>query len=187
MGKANHGRGEYKEQQQFVSLAAKPAPDSAGRRSRVAQQQHPQPQHQQPALPVGYMAPMSYWPADAMYVRGLQELILNQVHYYFSPENLVKVRSAGHKYLPQAGARVVPDRAVVWPTRLTPPPTGPAAAPALTHMARGPACRLAALVITSPRPEVMTGRLPPRYAAGRVSAPENGRRGMDLDWAARLV
>jgi len=38
------------------------------------------------------MAPMSYWPADAMYVRGLQELILNQVHYYFSPENLMRVR-----------------------------------------------------------------------------------------------
>ena len=39
-----------------------------------------------------YMAPqqMGFWPPDAMYMRGLQELILNQVHYYFSPENLVK-------------------------------------------------------------------------------------------------
>ena len=88
MGKANHGRGEWKEPQQFVSLAAKPAPDAAGRRHRAAHE----PLQQQPALPVGYMAPMSYWPADAMYVRGLQELILNQVHYYFSPENLMRVR-----------------------------------------------------------------------------------------------
>ena len=39
-----------------------------------------------------YMAPqqMGFWPQDVMYVRGLQELILNQVHYYFSPDNLVK-------------------------------------------------------------------------------------------------
>ena len=85
MGKPNHGRSDWKEQpRQLVSLA-KPALDSAGMRGRMHEQQ-------QPSLPVGCMAPMSYWPADAMYVRGLQELILNQVHYYFSPENLVKAR-----------------------------------------------------------------------------------------------
>jgi len=48
--------------------------------------------HAEPmAMPNPYaMAPMHFWPPDAIYVRGLQDLILNQVHYYFSTENLVR-------------------------------------------------------------------------------------------------
>jgi len=39
---------------------------------------------------VAYGAPMQHWSQDAMYVRRVQELILNQVNYYFSTENLCK-------------------------------------------------------------------------------------------------
>ena len=47
----------------------------------------------QPLMPSQYMqAPQpAYWPAtEPMYVVGLHELILNQVHYYFSAENLCR-------------------------------------------------------------------------------------------------
>ena len=47
----------------------------------------------QPMMPSQYIqAPQpAYWPpAEGMYVVGLPELILNQVHYYFSPENLCR-------------------------------------------------------------------------------------------------
>ena len=44
-----------------------------------------------PALNVAYGAPMQQWTQDAgLYVRRVQELILNQVNYYFSEENLLK-------------------------------------------------------------------------------------------------
>ena len=39
---------------------------------------------------VAYGAPMQHWSQDALYVRRVQELILNQVNYYFSTENLCK-------------------------------------------------------------------------------------------------
>lgn len=39
---------------------------------------------------VAYGNPMQHWAQDAMYVRRVQELILNQVNYYFSTENLCK-------------------------------------------------------------------------------------------------
>ena len=39
---------------------------------------------------VAYGNPMQHWSQDAMYVRRVQELILNQVNYYFSTENLCK-------------------------------------------------------------------------------------------------
>ena len=39
---------------------------------------------------VAYGAPMQQWTQDAMYVRRVQELVLNQVNYYFSTENLCK-------------------------------------------------------------------------------------------------
>ena len=43
----------------------------------------PSPYHQQPQP--------GFWPpAEPMYVVGLHELIINQVHYYFSPENLCR-------------------------------------------------------------------------------------------------
>lgn len=43
-----------------------------------------------PAALNAYGAPMQQWTQDAMYVRRVQELILNQVNYYFSTENLCK-------------------------------------------------------------------------------------------------
>ena len=39
---------------------------------------------------VAYGNPMQHWAQDAMYVRRVQELVLNQVNYYFSTENLCK-------------------------------------------------------------------------------------------------
>tara|TARA_B100000787_G_C16065522_1_gene237516 strand:+ start:174 stop:512 length:339 start_codon:yes stop_codon:yes gene_type:complete len=57
------------------------------------------------ALNVAYGTPVHGWTQDAMYVRRLQELILNQVNYYFSTENLcrdefLRVHMDGEGWIP---------------------------------------------------------------------------------------
>ena len=54
---------------------------------------------------VAYGAPMQQWTQDAMYVRRVQELVLNQVNYYFSTENLcrdefLRVHMDGEGWIP---------------------------------------------------------------------------------------
>ena len=42
-------------------------------------------------LPAVYVAPQpAFWAPEAVYLTSLQEMILNQVHYYFSIENLCR-------------------------------------------------------------------------------------------------
>ena len=55
-----------------------------------------------------------------MYVQGLTELILNQVHYYFSPENLVRDQYLrqhmdGEGWIPIGFAALVENAVYVYP------------------------------------------------------------------------
>ena len=70
--------------------------------------------------PYAMAPPMHFWPADAMYVQGLTELILNQVHYYFSPENLVRDQYLrqhmdGEGWIPIGFAALVENAVYVYP------------------------------------------------------------------------
>lgn len=56
----------------------------------------PPPPEMVPAVPGGLPGsyvphpPAAYWAPEAIYLANLQEMILNQVHYYFSTENLLR-------------------------------------------------------------------------------------------------
>lgn len=41
-------------------------------------------------VPAAFVAPPAYWTPDAMYLASIQDMILRQVHYYFSTDNLCK-------------------------------------------------------------------------------------------------
>ena len=91
-----------------------------------------------------------------MYVQGLTELILNQVHYYFSPENLVRDQYLrqhmdGEGWIPIGFAALVENASSLLTENLPGPSEGLGLAYALSETAVA-AWKLAVASAARPRP-----------------------------------
>ena len=110
--------------------------------------------------PYAMAPPMHFWPADAMYVQGLTELILNQVHYYFSPENLVRDQYLrqhmdGEGWIPIGFAALVENASSLLTENLPGPSEGLGLAYAPQSAAQA-SCKLAVEL----SPQLPSGRFP---------------------------